>query len=96
MSRHDYCYSLTWAAVQMGLIRPGWYCENKECGALLTSLHKHHEDYDKPLEIIYLCPKCHRKRHFELGKVKNQEFFESCRKANEREAADKIKNEIND
>ncbi len=25
--------------------------------------HKHHEDYSKPLEIVYLCAKCHRERH---------------------------------
>ncbi len=26
----------------------------------------HHEDYDKPLEIMWLCQPCHKQRHKEL------------------------------
>ena len=28
--------------------------------------HAHHEDYSKPLEIVWLCRQCHTKRHQEL------------------------------
>lgn len=28
----------------------------------------HHEDYSKPLEIMWLCPSCHMQRHRELGR----------------------------
>lgn len=38
-------------------------CE--ECGE--PSTHRHHEDYSKPLEVIYFCTKCHRRRHREMG-----------------------------
>jgi len=31
------------------------------CGRQDT--HAHHEDYSKPLEVIWLCPSCHKKWH---------------------------------
>ena len=34
------------------------------CGAEKTVAH--HEDYDKPLEVIWLCQPCHKQRHKEL------------------------------
>ena len=29
----------------------------------------HHEDYDKPLEVIWLCRGCHTKRHLESREI---------------------------
>ncbi len=34
------------------------------CGE--TKSIAHHEDYDKPLEVMWLCQPCHKKRHKEL------------------------------
>lgn len=31
------------------------------CGA--GEVHAHHRDYTKPLEVIWLCPKCHHRLH---------------------------------
>ncbi|WP_156137632.1 hypothetical protein [Methyloceanibacter caenitepidi] len=37
-------------------------CER--CGA--EKVHAHHDDYSKPLDVMWLCPKHHRERHREL------------------------------
>jgi hypothetical protein len=34
------------------------------CGA--TKSEGHHEDYDKPLDVMWLCTPCHKQRHKEL------------------------------
>ena len=41
-------------------------CER--CGA--ENVHGHHEDYSKPLDVIWLCPPCHKQRHKEIKKCK--------------------------
>ena len=35
------------------------------CGA---KAHGHHENYDKPLEVVWLCPLHHKQRHKEMKK----------------------------
>jgi ribosomal protein S27AE len=37
-------------------------CERCSAG----NVHAHHDDYSKPLEVRWLCPKDHRARHREL------------------------------
>lgn len=32
------------------------------CGTT-KNVHGHHEDYDRPLDVIWLCARCHRLRH---------------------------------
>lgn len=31
------------------------------------AVQAHHEDYSKPLDVTWLCPRCHTRRHAELG-----------------------------
>ena len=56
-------------AIQSGeIIRPD-ECSN--CGAV-GNIHGHHTDYSKPLEVEWLCAKCHGKVHVIIneGKIK--------------------------
>jgi len=49
------------AAVADGrLVRPD-ACE--KCGSSTADLHAHHEDYDRPLDVIWLCRSCHLHAH---------------------------------
>jgi hypothetical protein len=48
-----------WAVATGVLIKPA-ICSN--CGAS-KRLHGHHDDYSKPLEVVWLCVSCHHKRH---------------------------------
>jgi hypothetical protein len=47
-------------------IRKGLLTEQpcEECGAKAQA---HHEDYSKPLDVIWLCPIHHKKRHKDKG-----------------------------
>lgn len=51
-------------AVRDGKLKKPSSCE--KCGST-SRLHGHHEDYDKPLEVMWLCVVCHKARHKELG-----------------------------
>jgi hypothetical protein len=52
------------AAVRSGRLERQ-LCER--CGSL--RVHAHHEDYSKPLEVMWLCPAHHKERHKEIDSV---------------------------
>lgn len=51
-------------AVRDGRLKKLKYCER--CGTKEKRLMGHHEDYYKPLEVIWLCQPCHVQRHKEI------------------------------
>jgi hypothetical protein len=48
-------------ALKKGTLNKSDSCE--ECGDRWCRIQAHHEDYDKPLEVIWLCPSCHVRKH---------------------------------
>jgi hypothetical protein len=49
------------AAVRRGRISKPSACQ--DCGRSDLIIHGHHHDYAKPLDVEWLCPWCHGKRH---------------------------------
>lgn len=54
-----------WSAVGNALLKneieKPIYCEL--CGVFDVTIHAHHEDYSKPLEVLWLCHNCHMSLH---------------------------------
>ena len=59
--RRSVCHSMVARAIRNGkLVRqPCVRCGEQKSLA-------HHEDYDKPLDVMWLCQPCHKQRHKEL------------------------------
>ncbi len=66
MSKWSDRYSQVITAVRHGKLKRPNDSVCQKCGA--RKAHKHHDDYAKPLEVMYLCPTCHCKRHKEVLK----------------------------
>ena len=60
-SRRAVAHSAVAKAIRNGLLirMPCIRCGKEKSEA-------HHEDYDKPLEVMWLCTSCHKQRHKEL------------------------------
>lgn len=46
-------------AIKSGKITKESCCE---CGSIIN-VHAHHDDYDRPMDIIWLCVRHHKERH---------------------------------
>jgi len=57
--KHD-THKLVMFAVKLGLLKRSPTCE--EC-KIQGKMEGHHEDYSKPLEVIWLCKACHKQKH---------------------------------
>jgi len=50
-------------AVKSGLLPAKGRCV--ECGTVLN-LVRHHHDYSKPLDVVFMCRSCHASLHYRL------------------------------
>lgn len=61
-----FAWRLVELAVRKGrLVRPSGCTRCGEVGPV----HGHHEDYERPLDVDWLCSPCHKARHKELGET---------------------------
>jgi len=58
--RKQVARQLTAKAIESGELKRARYCS--QCGAMFN-IHAHHEDYQKPLSVEWLCAHCHSVRH---------------------------------
>ena len=58
-------HAMVASAVKHGMLVRSTTCS--ECGDPHDRIQGHHEDYDKPLDVVWLCPSCHGKRHAEIN-----------------------------
>lgn len=62
-----------WTAIYGGRIKRGTTCE--KCGVTprdQSLIHGHHDDYNKPYEVRWLCASCHKRHHVALKKASQQ------------------------
>lgn len=64
--KEHYAHTLLNRAIERGEIIKPDRCS--KCGSVASKINGHHEDYDKPLDVIWLCDQCHAERHIKIRK----------------------------
>jgi|SRR5580658_3767702 hypothetical protein len=54
-------YRKLYRAIKSGKVQRQYVCQ--DCGSKASRIDAHHEDYSKPLDVLWLCRQCHRNRH---------------------------------
>ena len=67
----DAARGAVFSAVESGRLVPADRCE--KCGSA-SEIEAHHPDYDRPLEVKWLCVKCHRAEHRKTHCVHGHEY----------------------
>ena len=71
--KHRKCWGITHRAIRKGILVRPVICEccNLEFPLLgKNKLQAHHKDYNCPLDVTWLCDKCHRELHRQLRDIK--------------------------
>ena len=56
-------------AIKNGILKRAPFCQMCKAEARCEA---HHEDYTKPLDVLWLCDNCHKKRHKEIRKEQRE------------------------
>lgn len=72
-----HAHGAIYEALLHGKIEKPNICEG--CGIDNTYLHGHHADYEKRLDVKWLCRKCHAKTHKEIINNGIQNYQTGCR-----------------
>jgi hypothetical protein len=70
-------YKIYKKALRDGTLKRKDVCEH--CGELEKQIYGHHEDYNKPTDVIWLCGLCHKKRHITKDLNKHKHFPSNAR-----------------
>lgn len=63
-ARSAVCIALVAGTIEKKPCEAIRYWDQRRCGR--EPVHAHHEDYSRPLDIVWLCAGCHHRRHYEL------------------------------
>ncbi len=55
------------SAVRNGKVTKPKMCQ--DCNRFHKVLHGHHVNYGEPLEVVWLCPPCHKARHIKIKRA---------------------------
>ena len=66
-SRRSICHNKVYRAIKNGTLEVKPCCI---CG--LEKSEAHHEDYDKPLDVVWYCSFHHKQRHLEIRRNNNE------------------------
>lgn len=63
---YDYAHAAVARGIKRGSVIQPDHCERCMINCVPQA---HHDDHNKPLEVLWLCPICHAARHVELGRL---------------------------
>jgi ribosomal protein S27AE len=70
-SFHNKAHTMVERAIKRGDLIPPLNCQC--CKVLSAGLLAHHDDYGKPLEVRWVCPRCHQEIHKKIREAKKKE-----------------------
>lgn len=75
-SADGHAHNLVEAALKIGTLSKPGICENCGCSGKFrdgrSAIQAHHCDYNKPLEVMWLCQKCHHKWHSTYSPIRKE------------------------